>query len=162
MRLRTFALLVFCLAFTCGAFAQGNFVPDINASVKGATPKISIDFHKAGAEAISSYSFGVDQTGSSNTGGGGGSGKANFHDLTFTKPTTASSPGLLLMCASGQHIPAVDITENTIAANGTATPFLRVHLTDVLVSSYQVSSGGDIPTESVSLNFANISFTVTP
>jgi len=40
--------------------------------------------------------------------------------------------------------------------------YLKYELQEVLVSGYSVSSGGDMPQESISLNFTKIMMTVTP
>jgi type VI secretion system secreted protein Hcp len=40
--------------------------------------------------------------------------------------------------------------------------YLTVKMEDVILSGYSVSSGGDMPTESLSLNYAKVEFTETP
>lgn len=40
--------------------------------------------------------------------------------------------------------------------------YLKFQLDDVMVSGYSISSGGDRPTESISLNFTKITYTNTP
>jgi len=41
---------------------------------------------------------------------------------------------------------------------GTPFDFLEIDLTQTLISSFQMSSGGDLPTESISLNFVTMTF----
>ncbi len=55
----------------------------------------------------------------------------------------------------------VEIKMNTTTKNATET-FLTFELTDCGVSSYSLSSGGDNPMESLSLNFVKIMVTPTP
>jgi len=43
-------------------------------------------------------------------------------------------------------------------ANGKSQTYLKLDLSNVLISGYSMSSGGDRPTESLSLNFTKISF----
>src|SRR5690348_30150 len=55
---------------------------------------------------IESFSWGLSQTGSFGTGGGGGAGKASLHDLSFTHRLDKASPQLMLACCTGKHIPS--------------------------------------------------------
>ena len=51
---------------------------------------------------------------------------------------------------------------DTATSQGATEKFLSYELTDCGLSGYSVSSGGDMPSESLSLNFAKISWTLTP
>jgi type VI secretion system secreted protein Hcp len=75
------------------------------------------------------------QTGVSATGGGGGAGKVNVHDISFTKKTDAASPLLMLHCANGAHIK--EATFVVRKAGGEQLEYLKIKLTDLLVSSYK-------------------------
>jgi len=108
---------------------------------------------------IMSFSFGATQTGSFASGLGGGAGKVSFQDFHFVMTMNKASPLLLQNCATGKHIPSGLITVRK--AGGTQVEYLKIKLTDILVSSYQTggsSSGGSIPTDQFSLNFAKINF----
>src|SRR5690242_2039640 len=100
---------------------------------------------------IDSFSFGVvnaSRLGGA-TGGGGGTGKVAFHEITVTKHTDAvASPRLLVACDEGNLLPAVQLI---FVKAKSQTPYLTYNLKQVLVSSIQWSSGGDRPTESISL-----------
>lgn len=111
---------------------------------------------------IQSYSWGVSQSGTLAFGGGGGAGKAQFQDLHFTSRVSKASPLLFLGCATGEHIK--DATLSVRKAGGQQQDFLIIKLNDVLVSSYQTggSSGGDIPTEQISLNYSKIEYFYKP
>jgi len=105
---------------------------------------------------VKEYSFGVSNTGSvGSPGGGAGAGKASFSDLSFTAPVSAASPKLMLACASGAHY---DTAVLTVRRSGAKSPqdFFRLTLKTVMVSSYQDagSSTDDVPTDSVTLAFA--------
>jgi type VI secretion system secreted protein Hcp len=93
-------------------------------------------------------------------GGGGGAGKAQFNDFNFTTNTNKSSPLLFKACATGEHIKEATITVRK-AGNESKQDYLILKMTDVMISSYNpsASSGGDRPTESVSMAFAKIEFT---
>ena len=60
---------------------------------------------KAYKEAIDvlAWSWGLSNSGSFHTGGGGGSGKVNVQDLSFTKYVDKASPILMLYCSNGDH-----------------------------------------------------------
>jgi type VI secretion system secreted protein Hcp len=144
MRTRIFvSLILVCIALPL--LADNDQQSKFSATLRFGTGK---------AEPISSFSWGVSNVTSNNTGGGGGVGKALFKDLTFTKGVTQLSQQLFQGCATGQHFPSVTIDVTDKKGN----VFYEIKLTDVLVSSYSVSSGGDLPTETVSLNYGKIEF----
>lgn len=88
---------------------------------------------------------------------GATAGKAMFNDFSFTKGVDDGSAGLLKACATGQHLPLVTLTLRKPARG--PQPYMTIKFTDVIVSSVQQSGGGgDVPTESVSLNYAKIEF----
>jgi type VI secretion system secreted protein Hcp len=111
--------------------------------------------HKGEIEVLS-WSWGVSNGGTMATGGGGGAGKANFTDLTFTHHVDKASPNLWMNCAVGKHIPDATLTQRK--SGGKQEEYLKIKLTDVLVSSVQDSGadGAGHPSESVSLNFAKV------
>ena len=98
--------------------------------------------HKGEIE-ISSYSWGVANSGSFSHGGGGGEGKATFQDLHFGMTMSKASPKLMSACATGKHIPSAVLTCRK--AGGTQTEFLKIKLADVLVSSYQNGGNKVVP-----------------
>ncbi len=132
----------------------------------------SADAKHKGEIDITSFSWGMSQTGVSATGGGGGAGKVRVHDIAITKRTDASSPLLFLNCANGAHIKEATLVVRK--AGGTQLEYLKIKLTDVLVSSYKPSSvdwsgPGDegpeedvLPQEQVTLNFAKVEYSYQP
>lgn len=106
---------------------------------------------------IESFSWGATQTGIHVTGGGGGAGKVSMQDFHFVMKYNKASPKLMLLCASGEHIKKAVLTCRK--AGKDQQEYLKVTLSDVLVSSYQSggSSHGDVvPTDQISLNFTKI------
>jgi type VI secretion system secreted protein Hcp len=105
---------------------------------------------------IMSFSWGATQSGTFAAGGGGGAGKVSMQDFHFTMYHNKASPTLMLACAQGDHIKSAILTCRK--AGKDQQDFLKVTMSDVLVSSYQTGgSGGDIiPTDQISLNFAKI------
>jgi type VI secretion system secreted protein Hcp len=122
--------------------------------------------HKGEIE-VYSWSWGESNQGTHAGGGGGGAGKVSMQDFHFTMTTNKASPKLFQMCATGEHIKEAILTVRKQGLAGTESrpvEYLKIKLTDVMVTSYQVggSNAGDIPTESISLNFAKIEFEYTP
>jgi type VI secretion system secreted protein Hcp len=100
---------------------------------------------------VFSWSFGASQPAMSALGGGGGVGKVSVHDITVTKQVDKSSTTLFLNCCNGAHIKEATITSRK--AGGDQQDFMKVKLTDILISSYNLggSHGDTTPTESITL-----------
>jgi len=142
---------------------------DFFLKIEGVDGESVDDKHKGEIE-ISSFSWGLSQSGSFGTGGGGGAGKASFQDLHFSTTVSKASPMLMLACASGQHFKKATLTcRKAGGEQRSAGEFLYVKMEDVLVSSYQSGShsldsgfsnlGGDgLPTDQFSLNFTKIEY----
>jgi len=110
---------------------------------------------------VNSFSWGVSNSGSMSSGTGGGAGKASFHDLSFSSTTHKGSPVLAQACATGKHISKAVLYCRK--AGGTQEDYYKITLTDILVSAFQSSGGGeDRPSESFSLNYAKIEFSYAP
>ena len=116
----------------------------------------SADHKHKGDIVLHSWSWGESQTGTMASGsGGGGAGKVHVQDFHFTMEYNKASPKLMLACASGEHLKKAVLVCRK--AGKDQQEFLKVTLSDVLVSSYQTggSAGSDIiPTDQISLNFA--------
>ncbi len=110
---------------------------------------------------IESWSFGETLSSTTSSSGGAGAGKVSMQDIHFvTKTVDKSSPKLLLAGANGEHIKDATLY---VRKAGSSTDYLKITLSDILVSSYQTggSSSSDVPTESFSLNFAKIEYSYT-
>ncbi len=110
-----------------------------------------------------SWSWGETQSGTHAGGGGGGAGKVSMQDFHFVMSVNKASPVLLLTCAQGKHIP--DATLTCRKAGTEQQEFLKIKMTDLLVSSFQTggAGGSDVtPTDQISLNFAKIEYEYCP
>ena len=106
---------------------------------------------------LQSWSWGEQQQGISNIGGGSGAGKVSGGDLHFTMKVCCASPKLFLACANGEHIKEATLTCRK--AGKEQLEFLKIKLTEILVSSYQTGGSGHsdiVPIDQVSLNFAKM------
>jgi type VI secretion system secreted protein Hcp len=107
---------------------------------------------------VMAWSWGASNTGAMSYGGGGGAGKVSMNDFNFTQRVNKASPKLFLNCANGKHIKSAVLTCRK--AGGEQVEYLKITMSDVLVSSYQTggSTGDVVPTENVSLNFSKLEF----
>jgi len=118
------------------------------------------DKHKDEIEVLS-YSWGVANQGSMAFGSGGGEGKANFHDLSFTHKVDKASPVLMMSCANGVHLKDGTITVRK-AGKG-QQEFLVIKLNDIIITSVTHGGGGvDGSTENVSIAFAKVALEYKP
>jgi type VI secretion system secreted protein Hcp len=108
---------------------------------------------------ILAYSFGVSNSGSSHVGGGMGSGKANFQDISLTLYNGNMSHELLRSAALGTHFPEMKLKfyENS------KKMFYEIILKDVMVTSFsQSTSCGKGPcsglAESITLTYSQVQF----
>jgi hypothetical protein len=90
---------------------------------------------------------------------GGAGAKVAIHDISFTKKENKASPKLFKFCATGKHFPEAKLVVRK-AGKG-QHEFLKITLTDVLISSFKAAPGGGgnaKPQENLSLNFTKIEY----
>jgi type VI secretion system secreted protein Hcp len=106
-------------------------------------------------------SFQIDRLRNAAIGGatGGGAGKVSVHDISITKHVDASSAKIFQACVTGKHYQKVLIS---MRKAGGDPSYMNIVLHDVFLSSYQKSSGGDRPTESLTLNFTKLEYNQPP
>jgi len=111
---------------------------------------------------VLAWSWGVTQSGTTHAGGGGGSGKASFQDIQFTKYVDSASHNLLKCAATGKHIKDALLTIRK--AGDKPLEYIKITMKDCLISSISTggSGGEDRLTESISLNFGEFEFAYTP
>ena len=110
--------------------------------------------------AIQSWSWGESQSISSNSGSGAGAGKVNLQPFQFTMSTSKASPQLFLAGASGQPLKTATLTCRQ--SGQTAIEFLKITLSDVLVSSFGTSSDTSVSIDQLSLSYAKVVYEFTP
>ena len=102
---------------------------------------------------VQAFAFGV-STGQ--TSSNGVAQKGIFDLLSVSKRTDKATPALILAAATNQRIPTVTLSVRRSGDAKAASVFLKVKLTDVLVSSVKVASGVTEVTETVTFNFSQI------
>jgi type VI secretion system secreted protein Hcp len=111
------------------------------------------DKHKDEIEVLS-FSWGVANTATVGA-GGGGVGKATFHDLSFTHTIDKASPRLLQACATGTHLKEATITHRK--AGKSQQEFLIIKMNDIIVTSVSLGDSSDGGrSENVALAFAKV------
>ena len=123
-------------------------IGNINGESLDATHKSWVD--------VLAWSWGISNSGSTHVGGGAGAGKANAQDLSYTSYVDASSAPLMQAVATGQHLKSAFL--NVRRAGSAPTEFLKITMTEVLVTSLSTggSGGEDRLTQNVTLNFAKV------
>ena len=121
-------------------------IGDIKGEAQDASHKDSID--------VLAWSWGLSQSGTTHMGSGGGAGKVNVQDLSFTKYVDASSTALVVSACKGTHIKEAKLTVRK--AGDSPLEYIKITMEDCLVSSISTggSGGEDRLTENVTLNFA--------
>lgn len=83
----------------------------------------------------------------------------SFSEVTVTKSTDVASADLFMQAVCGKGLGKAELHFlHTGGADKKSQVYLKIELEDAIVSSYSMSSGGDRPTESLSLNFTKISY----
>lgn len=84
----------------------------------------------------------------------------NVSEVTITKVMDSTSPLLFQEGLIGKATTAkIDLVQTGTTKLET---YLEITMTNAMISGYSVSSGGDRPSESISLNFTKIEYKYTP
>ncbi len=110
---------------------------------------------------VLAWSWGMSQSGTFHTGGGGGSGKVDVQDISFTKYQDLASATLMLFISNGKHIPEATLTVRKAGENPLENYIVKMK--DVMVTSLSTggSGGEERLTENVTLNFAKVEVAYT-
>ena len=94
----------------------------------------------------------------STTGRGGDRDTSNpsFSEVTISRSTDKASPDLFNQAVHGVSLGEAKIHFLQVGANDKTQTYLEFTLGEPIISSYSISSGGDRPTESFSINFVKI------
>lgn len=113
---------------------------------------------------LNSLQWGVGRGVSMQSGSGEGreSSLPSLSEVTVTKDYDVASPDLLKEALKGEA-KDVDIAFTRTNKSGTGVDkYLEIKMKDVIMSGLSMSSGGDKPSESLSLNYSSISFVSIP
>ncbi len=130
--------------------AAGIFI-DLGNGIKGE----SIQEGHADKIVASSVQWGVGRTVANYAGGSRETSTPNFSEMTFTKMFDISSNDIAKAASNGTNLGEVTITFRKDSGEA-GIDYLIYTLANVLITHYSVSSGGETPSESVSLNYSKI------
>jgi type VI secretion system secreted protein Hcp len=90
-------------------------------------------------------------------------GAPHGQDVIISKLVDSASPLLYAACCTGKNLKDVIISVNRTDGAGGQVEYFQIKMTDTIVSSIQQggSSGGGVPMDTVSLNYATIELTYT-
>lgn len=103
---------------------------------------------------VLSWSWGMNQSGTTHMGSGSGSGKVAVHDITLTKFVDIGTSPLIAQCCTGKHFTKAEL--HVLKADGEkAIPYFKILMNDIIITSYSTGQSGDSDRliESLSLNF---------
>jgi type VI secretion system secreted protein Hcp len=134
--------------------------------MKITSPDIKGDVTTTGFEGqieLSSFQWGIGRGVGSPSGASGNREASNpsISEVTVTKMQDNASGELLKESLSGEGKAKAEISF-TRTDKGGAVVYIVYTLTDVMFSGFSMSSGGDRPSESLSLNFTKIEVKYTP
>jgi type VI secretion system secreted protein Hcp len=133
---------------------------DMFLKIDGIDGESSDKDHKDWIEVLS-FSWGVHNTASSSS-SGGGTGRATAEDFTFTHKVDKATPNLMLACATGKHLPNAQLTVRKSGSD--KGEFLKIKLSDCFITSVApefLKEDTDFPGESFAVNFAKLDVTET-
>ncbi|HEY7630673.1 MAG TPA: type VI secretion system tube protein Hcp [Thermoleophilaceae bacterium] len=116
-------------------------------------PGDSTDASHEGEIEVLTWTWGEDMPPPEPSGGGT---KVRLHDLSFTARLSGASLNLQLACATGRRLSSAVLAGSRDGKVQAA--FLRILLTDVVISSYRIlgEAGADAPSESVALTGSRV------
>ncbi|MFL5335898.1 MAG: Hcp family type VI secretion system effector [Geminicoccaceae bacterium] len=112
---------------------------------------------------VTAWSWGATQSGTMHVGTGGGSGKADVHDLSITKWVDMASPNLMQSVISGKQFEKARLLCRKVG--GTApVDYVTIEMEKVIITSLTTGGNGDEDrfSERMTLNFAQYKKTYTP
>jgi type VI secretion system secreted protein Hcp len=84
----------------------------------------------------------------------------SISEITVTKTMDSSSPKLFTESVTGAAGKTIKI--DLVSTGSPGNTYATYTLTNSLISGYSVSTGGDRPSESISISFTKIEFKLTP
>lgn len=135
---------------------------DILLKIDGIKGESVIDGHEGEIDVIA-WSWGMTQSGTTHTATGGGGGKVNVSDITFTKLVDIATADLIKACTSGRHIKKAELVVRK-AGGAKSIEYLKITMEEVLVSSYNTGGSNDDldrVQETLSFNFARFNMEYT-
>ena len=134
---------------------------DMFLKINGIERELQDSKHKDEID-ILACSWGATQSGTTHMGTGGGAGKADVQDLSFTKYVDKSSHLLLMRVLNGQLAKEAALVVRK--AGGQLLEYITIKMKELTVTSVSTggSGGEDRLTENLTLSFSKVEFIYTP
>ena len=135
---------------------------DIHLKIGDIKGESTDDKHKDEID-VESWAWGASNTPSVVTGGGGGTGKPTFNDLSFVHRVDRATPSLWRACATGEHIRDATLSSSKLGKG--PQDFFIIKMNDVMIASVALSEtngAGLVPMEQVTLKFARLDMEYKP
>lgn len=115
----------------------------------------SMDSQHTDEIAISSWSWGMTQSGTMHVAKGGGAGKVNVEDISLTKLVDKASPNLMQHCCKGTQFETATLVCRKASGDGGQLEYVNLEMKHVIITGVQSggSEGDDNLYETVNLNF---------
>jgi len=109
---------------------------------------------------LDSFQWGAGRACTNAPGGDRTPGVANVSEVTASRPTDKSTEKLFVSLLKGETVGPATVSF-VASIKGESVCYAKLILEDVIVSGLSMSSGGDNPSESVSLHFTKFDWTYT-
>lgn len=109
---------------------------------------------------ITSWSWGLSNTGSSSGGGGGGAGKAVFQDFSWTQGLDKSAIPIFLGVASGKHFK--DAKLDVLKPGKAPDLFFEMIFANTMLTSFHLNGDGASQTATAALNYDKVTLRYRP
>ena len=122
----------------------------------------STDAQYPGWFEIHSFSHSVSQpsSGEPSTGGARSAERCDHQDFVIHKDADLASPKFFEFCCKGNHIEKINVVLCR-TVNNKHQEFMKYELTDSIISSFDQSGSGGLPTDTIALNYGGIKWTYT-
>ncbi len=129
--------------------------PPPGSSVDVKMPGIYLEGLATGTVELESWQFGVGRAVSGSGGAKRSTSTPNFSEIVLSRRSDAASTAIMALAAASS-VSSLKI-RHVLPSSGKEKAVMLVELTDVIISSYSVSAGGQAaPSESFSLNYSKI------
>jgi type VI secretion system secreted protein Hcp len=111
---------------------------------------------------VDSWNWGMSQAGTTHSGTGGGAGKVNVQDMSFSKRMDSSTPAIIKAVCNGAHFGEATLTCRK--AGEKPLDYVIIVMKDVIITSYSTSgsAGADEVYDNFALNFASYKLSYQP
>jgi type VI secretion system secreted protein Hcp len=107
---------------------------------------------------VQAFGWGGITSAFADVGSGSGAGKTDVGEVCFVKTVDTATTALVQSTLQGQHIKSADVVFRK-AGGKEQVEFLKIKMTDILISSYKPGGAGDLPGEQVSFAFQKMELT---